>query len=207
MSKRLNVSITKSNVLRIKEELEFAQEGRDLLEQKREVLVMEVMSLIEEFRKWKREVQASLTWAYKSLKEATMLLGKKRVEKAALSAVSPENIQIRDRSIMGIIVPIITYHHKEGRSNYYGFQDTSYCLDKAVWLFSESLKKLAQLAQIEISLWRLANELKKTQRRANALNNIFIPEYIETIKYIEEVLEEKEREELFQLKRIKKILS
>ncbi|MGA1869490.1 MAG: V-type ATP synthase subunit D [bacterium] len=206
MSKKLNVSITKSNVLRFKEELEFAQEGHDLLEQKREVLVMEVMGLIEEFRKWKKEVEETLACAYQSLKQAYMLLGKKRVEKATLSAVSPEKINVTERSIMGIIIPIITFKQIEVRINHYGFHDTSYCLDKAVMFFAASLKKLAQLAQIETSLWRLASELKKTQRRANALNNIFIPEYKDTIKYIEEVLEEKEREELFQLKRAKKKL-
>lgn len=204
MSRRLNISITKSNVLRIKEELEFAQEGYDLLEQKREVLVMEVMGLIEEFRCCKKEVEESLGRAYAQLRTATMVCGKKGVEKAALSAVCCENIRIKDRSIMGIVVPIVTYSRSKDCCNQYGFQETSYCLDKTVKEFSECMGKLARLAQIEITLWRLAAELKKTQRRANALHSIFIPEYRDTIKYLEDNLEEKEREELFQLKRVKK---
>jgi len=204
MSRRLNISVTKSNVLRIKEELEFAQEGYDLLEQKREVLVMEVMGIIEEFRRCKKEVEESLGRAYAQLRTATMVLGKKGVEKAALSAVCCENIRIKDRSIMGIVVPIVTYSRKEDCYNQYGFQETSYCLDQTVKEFADCMGKLARLAQIEITLWRLAAELKKTQRRANALHNIFIPEYRETIKYLEDSLEEKEREELFQLKRVKK---
>jgi len=206
MSKRLNISITKSNVLRIKEELEFAQEGHDLLDQKREVLVMEVMALIEDFRQYRKDVDESLATAYDSLKKTYMLLGKKGVERAALSAVSCENIRINDRSIMGIVVPIISYCQKKQSCNQYGFQETSHCLDQTVKQFYACLEKLAKLAQIEITLWRLANELKKTQRRANALNNIFIPEYKETIKYLENSLEEKEREELFQMKRVKKKL-
>jgi V/A-type H+-transporting ATPase subunit D len=88
---------------------------------------------------------------------------------------------------------------KKGCCNQFGFQETAHCLDDAVHRFTLCLAKLARLAQIETTLWRLAYELKKTQRRANALNNIFIPEYRDTIKY----LEEKEREELFQLKRVK----
>lgn len=206
MSKRLNISITKSNVLRIKEELEFAQEGYDLLEQKREVLVMEVMGLIEDFRRCKKDVEDSLALAYESLKMSHMILGEKRVLKAALSAVSSEDIRIRDRSIMGIVVPVISFTTKRSSSNQYGFQDTSHCLDRTVKHFHSCLEKLAKLAQIEITLWRLTNELRKTQRRANALNNIFIPEYWDTIKYLEDNLEEKEREEIFQLKRVKKRL-
>ena len=204
MSKRLNISITKSNVLRMKEEKEFAQEGYDLLEQKREVLVIELMGLIETFRKCKKEVDESLISAYESLRKAYILLGEESIKKAALSAISREDIQIKDRSIMGIVVPIIIYKQKNGPFNHYGFQGTSECLDKTVKRFSSCLEKLAKLAQIEITLLRLASELKKTQRRANALNNLFIPEFNETIKYIEENLEEKEREERFQLKRVKK---
>ena len=203
MSKRLNISITKSNVLRFKEELDFAQEGYELLEQKREVLVMEVMLLIENFRQCKKEVEESLALAYESLKKAHIILGEKRVQKAALASVSTEDIRIQDRSIMGIIVPIIRFSHKKSCCNRYGFQDTSHCLDLTVSRFYSSLEKLAKLAQIEITLWRLVNELKKTQRRANALSNIFIPEYRNTIKYLEDSLEEKERETLFQLKRVK----
>ena len=78
-------------------------------------------------------------------------------------------------------------------------------LDTAVHLFSSSLKKLAKLAELEVSLIRLATELKKTQRRANALHHLFIPQYTETITYLENTLEEKERQELFQLKRAKDI--
>ncbi len=204
MSKRLNISITKSNVLRMKEEKEFAQEGYDLLEQKREVLVIEVMGLIETFRKCKKEADESLISAYELLRKAYILLGEESIKKAALSAISREDIQIKDRSIMGIVVPIIIYNQKRGAFNQYGFQGTSDCLDKAVKQFSSCLEKLARLAQIEITLLRLASELKKTQRRANALNNLFIPEFNETIKYLEENLEEKEREERFQLKRVKK---
>ncbi|MGA1841530.1 MAG: V-type ATP synthase subunit D, partial [bacterium] len=140
---------------------------------------------------------------YEQFKKATMILGEKRIRKASLSAVSCENITIRDRSIMGIIVPLISYSQKKVCCNQYGFQETSHCLDQTVKQFFSCLEKLARLAQIEITLWRLASELKKTQRRANALHNIFIPEYRDTIKYLEDSLEEKEREELFQLKRVK----
>ena len=102
---------------------------------------------------------------------------------------------------MGIAVPIISYKETEIPCNQYGFHGTSYCLDKTVKLFSTTLSGFATLAQTEVTLWKLAGELKKTRIRANALHNILIPEYKDTIKYLEENLEEKEREELFQLKK------
>ncbi|MGA1870080.1 MAG: V-type ATP synthase subunit D [bacterium] len=204
MSKRIALSITKSNVLKMKEELAFAEEGYELLEQKREVLVMEVMRNIEECQRYKKEAEECLAYAYDSLKETYAILGKQRVEKAALSALSRETINIRDRGVMGIAVPIISYKETEIPCNQYGFCETSYCLDKTVMLFSTTLSRLATLAQTEVTLWKLAGELKKTQRRANALHNILIPEYKNTIKYLEDNLEEKEREELFQLKKVKK---
>lgn len=204
MSKRIAISITKSNLLRQKEDLKFAEEGYDLLEQKREVLVMEVMRSIEDCRQSKKEADEILTHAYDSLKITYMIIGKKTVEKAAFSAVSAEKINVRDRGVMGIAVPTISYKQTEAFCNQYGFKETSFCLDKTVQLFTKTLAKLAKLAQIEVSLWKLAFELKKTQRRANALNNILIPQYKDTIKYLDDNLEEKEREVLFQLKRVKK---
>jgi hypothetical protein len=81
----LNLSVTRSNLLRLREELDFAQEGYELLEQKREVLVMEVMSLIEKLREWKKQAEASLQAAYRALEEANVVLGKESVTRASLA--------------------------------------------------------------------------------------------------------------------------
>jgi len=206
MSNRLNLSVTRTNLLRLREELEFAQEGYELLEQKREVLVMEVVALIEELRVWKKEAEESLKKAYRAFEEATLVLGVETVTRASLAIRSAEKIKLVERSIMGVAIPRVSYSRTLCPSHHqYGFQGTSASLDKAVYLFSQSLERLAKLAEIEVSLFRLATELKKTQRRANSLNYLFIPEYRETIKYLENTLEEKEREEFFQLKRAKEL--
>lgn len=205
MSNRLNISVTRSNLLKIKEELEFAQEGHELLEQKREVLVMEVMVLLDELRKWKKEATENLLEAYHSLEYATVILGEEALQRVALAAYSREHLQIKDRSIMGVVIPQVNYSKDNKPCNRYGFQGTSAILDRTVHLFCSILKKLAKLAELEVSLLRLATELRKTQRRANALNYLFIPQYLETINYLENTLEERERQELFQLKRGKEI--
>lgn len=203
MSNRLNLSVTRSNLLRIREELDFAQEGYELLEQKREVLVMEVMALIEDLRKWKKEAEQSLQKAYRSFEEVSLDLGRECVVRASLAITAEDMIKVRERSIMGVAVPLVSYIRKDSSRHKYGFEGTSASLDDTIHLFSQALSKLARLTEVEVSLWRLATELKKTQRRANSLNYLFIPEYRETIGYLENTLEEKEREELFQLKRVK----
>lgn len=106
MPNRLNLSATKSNLLAIKEELAFAREGHELLEQKREVLVMEVMALIEDYRTWKQEVEKNLQQAYRAYEKACMASGEKGVRKAALALSSREEIKVRPKSIMGVMVPL-----------------------------------------------------------------------------------------------------
>jgi V/A-type H+-transporting ATPase subunit D len=203
MSNRLNLSVTRSNMLRLREELDFALEGHVLLEQKREVLVMEVTALLEEFRKRKKEADEKLNEAYRSLEEAYLVLGNDGLSRASLAMSSKEEIGVRDRSIMGVSIPRVSYSREGISGHQCGFQGTSASLDKTVFLFGLGLEKLAGLAEVEVSLRKLAHELKKTQRRANALNYLLIPEYRETIRYLENTLEEKEREEFFQLKRAK----
>ncbi|MFQ8599548.1 MAG: V-type ATP synthase subunit D [Oscillospiraceae bacterium] len=86
---------------------------------------------------------------------------------------------------------------------YYGFSDTNSQLDEAYIHFHAVKMLTARLAEIENSVYRLANAIKKTQRRANALKNIIIPRFESTSRYITNALEEKEREEFSRLKVIK----
>ncbi|MBN2373610.1 V-type ATP synthase subunit D [bacterium] len=204
MSNRLNLIVTKSNLLRIQEELAFAREGYDLLEQKREILVIEVTALLDDLRAMQKEVYEGLDQAYRSLEQAYMMLGGVNVERAGLSSLSREEVRLGTRNLMGVAIPVVGFSMGDAPCNRYGFQGTSPSLDTTVQLFSSLLGKLARLAEIEVSLLRLAHELKKTQRRSNALNHIVIPQCKESIKYMENTLEEKEREEFFQLKRVKK---
>ena len=64
---------------------------------------------------------------------------------------------------------------------------------------------IIKLSTIETSAYRLAASIKKTQKRANALQNITIPYYSTLAVEIENALEEKEREEFGRLKVIKQI--
>ena len=203
---RLPVPSTKSNLLRLNEELTFAREGRDLLDEKREILIMEIMGTLEDAHRERLAMENELAEAHKAFAAAKVLLGTENVRRAAFGIPSEASVDIHDRSVMGVAVPVVQVKWYKSEKPRYGFVGTTYALDKASKLFSTCLELLVELAEIETTLWRLATELKKTQRRFNALDNILIPEYSETVKYIQYTLEEKEREILFQLKRVKEKL-
>ncbi|MBN1881523.1 MAG: V-type ATP synthase subunit D [Deltaproteobacteria bacterium] len=202
MANKLNVSPTKSNLIKIKEDLDFARNGYELLDQKREILVMEVMQMIEDVRRARKNTEEQLEKAYRAFKQALMNMGVNRV-KAVAMAVSPDiSVSFTERSIMGVVVPIIDITTRE-KKPYYSPSGTTAALDEAVTLFRTALRQLTQLSEVEVAVWRLAMELKKTQRRVNALENIFIPQYEETARFLDDNLAEKEREAFFQMKRVK----
>ena len=205
---RLNIPSTKSNLIRLNDELTFAVEGRDLLDEKREILIMEIMAALEDAHRKRLSMEKELADAFQSFAVAKVLIGTENIRRAALGIQAEATVDIHDRSVMGVPVPVVQakWSKSEKPRPRYGLVGTTYALDNAAKQFSACFEAVVELAEIETSLWRLATELKKTQRRFNALDNILIPEYAETVKYIEYTLEEKEREILFQLKRVKEKL-
>jgi V/A-type H+-transporting ATPase subunit D len=204
---RLNIPATKSNLLRLSGELTFSKEGRDLLDEKREILIMEIMGMLENAHRKRLAVEKELAEAYQTLAIAKVIVGTRNIQRASLGIQTEAQIEVRERSVMGVVVPVVHVKWNRIEKPRYGFVGTTYALDKATQLFSKCLELLVELAEIETTLWRLATELKKVQRRFNALDNLLIPQYAETVKYIEYTLEEKEREILFQLKRVKEKLN
>jgi V/A-type H+-transporting ATPase subunit D len=200
---RLNVPPTRSNLLRIRQDLRFAREGYEILDRKREVLTTELIRLAHDAEAVQQKVWALLAEAYRALDRAKLTMGEDRMEWAALAVNETVDVQLKFRGIMGVPLPSI--HARGGPpSTSYSLGDTTVRLDEAVSDFDTVLKGIPELAEMVTSVWRLAAELRKTQRRVNALQYIFIPEYEETVAFIVGALEEREREETFRLKRFKK---
>jgi V/A-type H+-transporting ATPase subunit D len=202
MANKLNVPPTKSNLIKVKGQLVFAQDGYQLLDQKREILVMEVMHMIEDVRRARKNAEEVLRKAYEALTKANMRMGIKKVRAVSMAIVPDIAIKITDRTIMGVVIPIIDITSREQKPAY-APGGTNAVVDEATVMFRSALRTIAELAEVEVAVWRLAMELKKTQRRVNALENIFIPQYEETMKFLEDNLAEKEREAFFQMKRVK----
>jgi len=199
---RLNIAPTKSNFLLLKRQLAFAEEGYDLLEQKRQILIFEMMSRLGRAREVERDIAESLRRAHAALHEATLDIGSAAVDRAALGAKPGAELKLAGQHLMGLTIPRVTFR-ADPRSVPFGVGGTSANTDLAQRRFAELLPLLAELAELQNAVLRLARELRKTQRRCNALSKIFIPSYRETITYISGTLEERERESLNILKIIR----
>jgi V/A-type H+-transporting ATPase subunit D len=198
---RLALPTTKANLLRLKEDLGLAQEGRQLLDEKREIILRELFSHLEDLRRSRAEAEAALTEAYSELAAACVSLGREQVARAALAAPAAAEIATQERSLFGIVLPLLNWQPAETAPPW-GLLGTSLELDLAREKFLAAMRRLVEQAELEIAFRRLAVELRKTQKRVNALSNLLIPQYQETVGYMESGLEEREREALFQLKRV-----
>lgn len=198
----LNVAPTRSNLIRIKKELQFAREGYEILDRKREVLTTELVRVAHEADVLQKEVWGILETAYRALEKAQLTLGSDHVEWAALAANKTVDVHLKLRGIMGVAIPVIEASG-EPQKMLYSLSGTNAALDEASAAFREVLIKTPQLSMLVTTVWRLAGELRKTQRRVNALQHIFIPAYEETVTFIVSSLEEREREEIFRLKWLK----
>lgn len=199
---KLNVAPTKSSYLALSRQLEFAEEGYDLLEQKRQILIFELMSRLGRARDAERRIAQAMGLAFGALREAVLAMGSDAVDRASVGVRLAHEVLLADQAVMGIRLPQVTVE-AEAPGVQFGVVGTSVHADETMRRFVEMLKLLGELAELENAVLRLARELRKTQRRCNALSKIFIPNYSETIDYITSSLEERERESFIILKMIK----
>ncbi len=203
---KLNIAPTKSNLLSLKRQLAFAEEGFDLLEQKRQILIFELMSRLGRAREVERGSSEALRRAFAALHETVLELGSHALDRAILGVHMDHQVEVMDQHLMGLKIPRVTARI-EPPGVQFGIGATSANADLAMRRFIEALPFLAELAELENAVLRLARELRKTQRRCNALSKIFIPDYRETISYILGTLEERERESFIILKMIRNRLA
>lgn len=201
---KLEIPPTKSTLLGLKRDLEFAQEGFDLLEQKRQILVYELMSRLEAARRAQQAVDEAMAPALRALREAVLRSGTEAMGREAMAVVAEHRIEVATRSVMGLSLPMVRVEHQAPKPEF-SVAAGSALSDEVMKRFTEALEAVARLAEVENAVLRLASEVRRTQRRVNALEKLFIPDYQETIGYIEGVLEEREREEFVIMKRAKSL--
>lgn len=199
-----NTFPTKGNLILAKNSLALSRQGYELMDKKRNILIRELMELIEQATDIQKEIDVTFTSAYQALQKANIQMGIHEVEALSLSVPVEESITIKRRSVMGTEIPKVEYERQELKPNY-PFYGTKMSLDEACEKFQKVKELTIRLAQVETSAYRLAYNIKKTQKRANALQNITIPKYETLTKSIQSALEEKEREEFTRLKVIKRM--
>lgn len=177
-------------------------DGYDLLEQKREIIVMELMRMVERVKLLERDIEKAVSEAYPALKSMLMTVGGDRVERIAHAVNYDYTMREKPVTIGGMNFASIDVELPK-QQLFYSFLGTFADSDKVMVSFFKLLNLLTQMASIRTIVWRLANEVKKTQRRVNALDKMIIPQNRETKAYIESVLEERDRENVFVLKSLK----
>lgn len=194
---------TKGNLILAKNSLSLANQGFELMDKKRNILIRELLELIDQAKNIQTEIDVTFQSAYQALQMANIEMGIHHVESIAHCIPVENSIRIKTRSIMGTEIPLVE-SDKDSLQPYYSYYGTKESLDRARYHFERVKDLTIRLSMIENSAYRLAANIKKTQRRANALKNITIPSYQELVKSIQDTLEEKEREEFTRLKVIKR---
>lgn len=199
---------TRIELLKLKKQEMVARKGHALLEDKLDALTIELLRHMEAYRREKREMEEHLAVAAGFLADAMLTLGDRKIEEIARSAPEIPDISMGSRIIMGVKVPRIDADASafEDRPPAYSSLGTSARLDEAVSAYQVVSLAVLKLAEREGTVRTLAQELKTTRRRVNALEHILLPRLAATRHAIEMHLEEREREDLFRRKRTKQLL-
>ncbi len=195
---------TKGNLIAVKNTLKLSKQGYELLDKKRNVLIREILELNQKAKDIQASIDKVFTEAYKALQQANIEMGISNVERYSYGVPQEESVRIRTRSIMGVEIPLVSYQNSTDGTLNYGFGNTTSALDEAYKKFNEVKDLIVTLSAVENTAYRLAVNIKKTQKRANALKNVTIPKYEKLVKFITETLEERDRDEYTRLKVIKR---
>jgi len=203
----INTVPTKGNLMSAKNTLRLSKQGYELMDKKRNILIKEIMELNRQAFEIQNEIETVFGEAYIALRNANVAIGIENVEQFSHGAPIEDSITIKMRSVMGVEIPLVSAANQSAITPPYGFLNTTSALDEAYVKFNKVKELVLRLAMVETAAYRLAVNIKKTQKRANALKNITIPKYEILVKEIAATLEERERDEFTRLKVIKRIKS
>ncbi|MHC5034932.1 MAG: V-type ATP synthase subunit D, partial [Planctomycetota bacterium] len=193
---------TRRNYLELRSSLERIQEGYELLEQKRQILILELMAQVAAARRIKDEINETMAAAYDALRRAAVRTGITGLRRQNCGITMDHELTYRSHSVMGVPVPNVECHPAPFGVQF-GLTEGRSPTDQVLRRFLEALPLVAELAEVENAVMRLAREIKRTQRRVNALEKTYIPQYKEALKRVEEALAERQREEFIVLRKVK----
>ncbi|PSQ37896.1 V-type ATP synthase subunit D [Halobacteriales archaeon SW_5_70_135] len=200
-----DVKPTRKNLMEIEDRIELSERGHDTLEQKRDGLIMEFMDILDQAQDVRAELEGDYERAQRRIDMARAMEGDIAVRGAAAALQDHPEITTESKNIMGVVVPQIesTKVRKSIDERGYGVLGTSARIDEAAEAYEELLESIVLAAEVETAMKKMLDEIEKTKRRVNALEFKLLPELHENEEYIEQKLEEQEREEIFRMKKIK----
>ena len=194
---------TKSNLLKLKKTIALSKQGQELLEKKKYILLKEKEKYDSEKKKIEQEYKLQKEKAFKLLQNANVDLGINNVSIIAYNIEIDNEIDIKYKTVMGVEIPEIAYNYDSKPNINFGLLDTTISVDEAIIAFKKLKILLVNLTKLEIIIKRLNNAIEKVQKRSNSLKDIIIPNYEKYEKHIQEILEERDREEFTRMKMIK----
>jgi V/A-type H+-transporting ATPase subunit D len=197
-----NIAPTRSNLLKLVDELKFATLGHELLDQKRSILVVELLTQVDQAVEYQGRVDKALAQASESMQHTVMEMGRLRVANLFGAVTTESSIELAQRKVMGVRLPKVETSFVE-RGPYFSPEGTTLSVEDTLDGYREALRLMGMLAQLKVSIMRLAREVKKTIRKVNALEKIVIPELKETLAYTRGRIEEAERESFMLMKQVK----
>jgi V/A-type H+-transporting ATPase subunit D len=203
------VRATRMELLQRRAQISLAQQGKDLLKQKRDALLIEFMSVMDETLRLSAELEKATSEAQFALAIAKAVDGSVGVKSASFATRDEVTVEMSGTKIMGVSVPVVTKGESPIRSPFrrgYSVTGVSSRIDESAEKFEKILDVIIESADIETRLKRLGEEVQRTNRRVNALEQVFIPALIDQVRFIGMTLDERAREDLFRLKKVKKSL-
>lgn len=201
---------TRMELLELKQRLELANKGYELLSEKLEALTGELFSTVTTYKEKREKVQKAIGTSQEQLVQLELQMGKFMTQKAALNYPRKFRVDSKSRKLLGISIPVFQII-KEGSQTTdmipYSMHETTARFDSALKVFEDTLQAIIYLAETQSTLIRLAREIIETKRRVNALNYIIIPRIKSTVDWIQLTLAERERESFVRLKKVKKKIS
>ncbi|HIT73554.1 V-type ATP synthase subunit D [Tyzzerella sp. An114] len=206
---RLNVNPTRMEMTRLKKLHKTATRGHKLLKDKLDELMKQFLEIVKENKRLREEAEEALEKAYKSFVIARAVMSEEYMGEALMMPKQSVSVDVSQRNVMSVNVPVFDFktEGKEKEIYPYGLAFTSGELDSATEAFSFAMEPLLKLAESEKSAQLMAQEIEKTRRRVNALENVMIPNYEETIKYISMKLEENDRASTTRLMKVKDMIA
>ncbi|WP_435144835.1 V-type ATP synthase subunit D [Halobaculum sp. P14] len=200
-----DVKPTRKNLMEIEDRIELSERGHDTLEQKRDGLIMEFMDILDQAQDVRSELETNYEEAQDTINKARAMEGDVAVRGAAAALKEHPEITTQSKNIMGVVVPQIESSKvkKDLDERGYGLLGSSARIDEAADAYEELLESIILAAEVETAMKKMLTEIETTKRRVNALEFKLLPELKENQEFIEQKLEEQEREEIFRLKKIK----
>ncbi len=192
--------------MKIKDELAFSKLGYELLDQKRSILVSELLTLVDQAVDYQNRVERSLEEAESALQDAIMHMGRLRIANLAGAVGITSSIELSSRRVMGVALPKVSTSFS-GEGPFFSPEGTSLLSEVALEKYRDALTLMGEMAELKVSIMRLSREVKKTIRKVNSLEKLVIPDKEETVKYLIGRIEEAERESFILLKSVKDRMS